>query len=122
MPGDNLTAKLTGGRGCSTGQALAAAAEVLNGPELFAELFSGLAHENSCTRMRAAYALSKVADARPGPLAPYTDQFIDRLADPDNSHLCRACLLQTVRKLELTPDALTCLKTCRATSGIVKAA
>ena len=104
MPGDNLTAKLSGGRSCSTAQALAVAAEVLARPELFAELFHGLAHVNQLPRMRVAYAVSKVADQRPDLLAPYKDRFIDRLADPDNSRLCRACLLQILHRFKLTPD------------------
>lgn len=106
----DFAAKLSGGRSCSTGRALAVAAEVLAHPELFAGLFGGLAHEHPLTRMRMAYALSKVADARPDLLQPYKDSFIDRLADPDNSHLCRACLLQTLRTLELTPGDIDLLK------------
>ena len=106
----NLATKLSGGRSCSTKQALAVAAEVLARPELFAELFGGLAHENSLTRMRAAYALAKVADARPDLLALYKDRLIDHLAAPDNSHLCRACLLRTLHKFALTPDDIDLLK------------
>lgn len=106
----DFVSRLSGGRSCSTGQALAVAGEVLEHPELFAELFSGLAHEHPLTRMRMAYAVSKVADARPDLLQPHKDGFIDRLADPDNSHLCRACLLQTLRVLELTPDDIDLLK------------
>ena len=66
MPGDNLTAKLSGGRSCSTAQALAVAAEALAEPELSAELFCGLAHENSLTRMRVAYALAKGGQHKAG--------------------------------------------------------
>ena len=106
----DFAAKLSGGRSCSTGQALAVAGEVLEHPELFAELFSGLAHEHPLTRMRMAYAVSKVADARPDLLQSYKDSFIDRLADPDNSHLCRACLLQTLRTFDLAPGDIDLLK------------
>ena len=108
-PGD-FASKLTGGRSCSTGQALAVAAEVLERPERFGQLFSGLEHEQPLVRMRMAYAVSKVADARPDLLQPYKERFIDRLADPANSHLCRACLLRTLCKLELMPEDIDLLK------------
>lgn len=104
MHGHSFTKRLIGGKACSTGQALAVASEVLTRPERFGELFCGLEHDDPLIRMRVAYALSKVADERPELLQPYKDRFIDRLADPANSHLCRACMLQTLHRLELTPD------------------
>lgn len=110
MPGHGLIAKLHGGKSTSTGQAAAVAAEVLASPALFDELFAGLEHNEPLIRMRAAYALSKVADARPDLLQARKHSFIDRLAAPDNSHLCRACLLQALRGLELTPDDVSLLK------------
>ena len=106
----NFAAKRSGGRSCSTDQALAVAAEVLERPELFDELFSGLEEGQPLVRMRVAYAVSKVAAARPDLLQPYKDRFIDRLADPANSHLCRACLLGTLRVLELTSEDIDLLK------------
>lgn len=80
-PGD-FASKLTGGRSCSTGQALAVAAEVLERPELFGQLFNGLEHEQPLVRMRMAYAVSKVAGARPDLLQPYKEHFVDRRAGP----------------------------------------
>lgn len=110
MPERGLLTKLRGGRGCSTGQASAVAAEVLASPELFGDLFAGLEHGEPLIRMRAAYAVSKVADQRPDLLQPCKERFLDRLAAPDNSHLCRACMLQALRALELTPDDVSLLK------------
>lgn len=110
MSASDLTAKLSGGRGCSTIQALAVADEVLAQPALFADLFNCLAHAEPLIRMRAAYALCKVADKRPDLLAPYKDRLIDRLDNPDNSHLCRACLLQALHHLKLTPQDIDLLK------------
>ena len=108
--GNNLAARLAGGKSTSTGAALAVASDVLARPELFRELFGLLEHEEPLVRMRAAYALSKALGERPELLRPYKDRFIDRLADPANSHLCRACLLQALRALELTPDDTGLLK------------
>ena len=78
----NFAAKLSGGRSCSTDQALAVAAEVLERPELFDELFSGLEEGQPLVRMRVAYAVSKVAGARPDLLQPYKEHFVDRRAGP----------------------------------------
>lgn len=105
-----LAARLRGGKSTSTGAAVAVASAVLARPELFAELFGILEHEDPLIRMRAAYALSKISEERPGLLQPYKGRFIDRLADPGNSHLCRACLLQSLGRLELTPDDIELLK------------
>ena len=110
MSGQSLMEKLRGGRSCSTGQAAAVAAGVLVRTELFDELFGGLGHEEPLIRMRAAYAVSKVAEGRPDLLQPYKDRFIDRLADPLNSHLCRACMLQTLHRLSLSPEDVSLLK------------
>ena len=110
MPGLLFTERLTGGKACSTGQALAVASEVLTKPERLGELFCGLEHDAPLVRMRMAYALSKVADERPDLLQPSKDRFIDRLADQTNSHLCRACMLQTLHRLELTPGDIDLLK------------
>lgn len=104
-----LLNRLHGGKNCSTGQALAVAGTVLEAPELFVELFNGLSHENSLVRMRAAYAISKVADARADLLQAYKNLFLDRLADPTNSHLARACMLQALRTLTLSPEDIALL-------------
>ena len=110
MAENDLLRRLSGGKRASTGEATAVAAEVLAGPELFGALFVGLEHEDSLVRMRVAYAISKVADERPDLLLPYKDRLIDRLADPECGHLCRACLLEALRKLEPTPDDVDLLK------------
>ena len=110
MSGHGLITKLRGGKRCSTGQAAAVAAEVLASSALFDELFTGLEHNEPLIRMRAAYAISKVADQRPDLLQPYKERFLDHLAAPDNSRLCRACLLQALRKLELASDDISLLK------------
>ena len=91
-----IVAKLRGGKGWSTGLAVAVAEEVLGTPELFGALFGGLGHGEPLTRMRVAYAISKIAEHRPDLLASYKSDFIDRLAASDNSHLARACMLQTL--------------------------
>ena len=105
-----LLARLHGGKSCSTGQATELAAEVLAQPELFGGLFCGLEHAVPLVRMRAAYAVSKVAAARPELLQPYKDRFLDRLADPDSSYLARACMLQALHTLVLTPEDISLLK------------
>ena len=110
MAEDDLLRRLFGGKRTSTGEATAVAAEVLARPELFGALFVGLEHQDSLVRMRVAYAISKVADKRPDLLRPHKDRFIDRLADPTNSALCRACLLEALRGLEPTPDDVDLLK------------
>ena len=110
MKGNDLAAQLRGGKRTSTGEALAVARDVLARPERFGILFGLLEHEDPLVRMRAAYALSKASAERPDLLRPYKTRFIDRLADPANSHLCRACLLQALRALELAPDDVSLLK------------
>ena len=106
----DMIARLRGGKSTSVEQAAAVAAEVLTCPDLFADLFSALSHATPVIRMRAAYAVSKVADKRPDLLLPYTSRFIERLADPSNSHLARACMLQTLHQLRLTPEDVSLLK------------
>ena len=106
----DLIARLYGGKRCSTGQALAVAADVLARPGLFAVLFNGLGCENPLARMRVAYAVSKVVDERPDLLQPHKDRFFDYLADPANSPLARACMLQALHKLVLAPDDISLLK------------
>lgn len=108
-PAHALLDRLHGGKTNSIGQALAVAADVLARPELFDALLGGLEHEEPLVRMRSAYAVSKAAAERPDLLQPHKGRFIDRLTAPDNSHLCRACLLQAVRSLTLTPEDIALL-------------
>lgn len=105
----DLLKRLYGGKSCSIGQAMAVAGTVLEAPELFNELFSGLAHKISLVRMRSAYAVSKVANARPDLLQAYKYPFLDRLTDPANSHLAKACMLQTLHALTLSPEDIAML-------------
>ncbi len=109
MKNSPLALRLCGGKNASIGNAMAVASEAPARPELLEELIGLLEHENSLIRMRAAYALSKTADERPEPLQLYKEHLIDRLTDPANSHLCRACLLQALGKLELTEDDISLL-------------
>ncbi len=96
-----LLLSLHGGKRWSTDRAQLAAETVLHEPDLFEVLFNGLTLREPLARMRAAYAVSKVASERPDLLQPYKERFLDRLVDPDNSHLARACMLQTLRTLTL---------------------
>lgn len=86
-----------------------AAEAVLREPGLFAVLFDGLTLEEPLARMRAAYAVSKVAAERPDLLQAYKERFLDRLIDPDNSHLARACMLQALRTLALDKEDIELL-------------
>lgn len=101
---------LYGGKNCSTGQALIVADEVLRNPEHFSALLKGLQCEDSLVRMRVAYAIAKIAAARPDLLQPHKEEFITCLAAADNSHLARACMLQTLQHFELTQDDKDLLK------------
>lgn len=85
-----LLSSLRGGKRWSTGKAQLAAQIVLREPDLFGVLFSGLTLDQPLARMRAAYAVSKVAAERPDLLQRYKESFLDRLSAPDNSHLARA--------------------------------
>lgn len=104
-----LLARLHGGKSMSTGQAMAVAEEVVRQPELFPQLFEGLAHPVALVRMRAAYALAKVVQARPALLQPFKEAFLDCLVAPDNSHLARACMLQALHQLALDPQDISLL-------------
>ena len=105
-----LLLRLHGGRKNSTGEAIAVAADVLSQPKLFVELFNGLTHKVPIVRMRAAYAVSKVASAQAKLLQAYKDKFLDCLAAPDNSPLTLACMLQTLSTLALTREDISLLK------------
>lgn len=109
MNDHDLLLSLHGGKRWSTDRAQLAAETVLRQPDLFGALFNGLALDEPLARMRAAYALSKVASARPDLLQPYKEQFLDRLLDPDNSHLARACMLQALRTLTLDKEDIELL-------------
>lgn len=104
-----LISSLHGGKRWSTDRAQLAAETVLHDPGLFEVLFNGLTLDEPLARMRAAYAVSKVASERPDLLQPYKEQFLDRLLDPDNSHLARACMLQALRTLTLDKEDIELL-------------
>ncbi|MDL2316872.1 hypothetical protein LJC59_07325 [Desulfovibrio sp. OttesenSCG-928-A18] len=104
-----LLSSLHGGKRWSTDRAQLAAETVLREPELFELLFKGLTLEEPLARMRVAYAVSKVALERPDLLQPYKERFLDRLLDPDNSHLARACMLQAMRTLTLDKEDIELL-------------
>lgn len=53
--------KLTGGDLCSIGRAEEVVDDILRNPSLFAEVFEGMLHDDSCVRMRSADALEKVS-------------------------------------------------------------
>ena len=110
MDKQNLLHSFEGGKHCSTNEALMAAARVLEDPECFTDLFKGLSHERSLVRMRSAYAVSLVADVRPDLLQPLKNDFFDRLAAPDNSHLARACMIKTLPHLQLSKDDIGLIK------------
>ncbi len=110
MPKYDLLIKLHGGKRNSIGEAVAVANIVLAKPELFEDLFDMLKNEDSLIRMRAAYAISKIADSRPDLLQPHKDHLLDYLADPGSGHLARACMLQALHKMPLTAEDISLLK------------
>lgn len=71
--------KLKGGDLRSIGKAEAVVDEVLNHPELFADLFSGLLNEAALIRMRSADALEKITRIHPEFLAPYKKILLDQV-------------------------------------------
>lgn len=104
MSEQDFCTKLRGGKSCDMGRAVAVAAEVLAQPELFGRLFNCLGHEEPIVRTRAAYAVSKLTERRADLLRSYKERFLDCLDDPAHPPLCRACMLQTLHRLDLTPD------------------
>jgi HEAT repeat protein len=74
-----LLARLTGGDIRSDGDADEIAAQVLQHPELFPQLFEGLSEPNDLVRGRSAHALERVSRTRPDLLLPYIDQMASQV-------------------------------------------
>jgi hypothetical protein len=72
--------RLSGGDRRSVGQADAVAADVVQRPELFDELFATLRSPDDVIRMRAADAIEKVSRTRPELLHPYRAQLLGEIA------------------------------------------
>jgi hypothetical protein len=77
QPATGLLAKLRGGDRRSIGRADEVVADVLEGPELFGEIFEGMVHGDPLIRMRAADAVEKVTRQRPELLKPYQRRLLE---------------------------------------------
>lgn len=114
-----------GGRSCSIVAAAAAAETVLAHPDLLPDILTGLDDREGVIRSQFAYALARIAEKQPQILQPHASLILDRLAAPEDSHITRACLLQTAARLQFsTEDADTLrdiLRDCmHSASSIVK--
>lgn len=72
--------KLKGGDLRSTGNAEEVVSDILENPELFAEVFDGMLNENAIIRMRAADAIEKVSRFHPEYLEPYKKRLIHEVS------------------------------------------
>lgn len=76
-----LIERLKGGDIRSDGEANDVAADVLNHPVLFEQLFVGLAEPDDVVRGRSAHALEQVSRSKPELLIPYLDQLAAQSAE-----------------------------------------
>lgn len=76
-----LIERLKGGDIRSDGEANDVAADVLNHPILFEQLFAGLAEPDDVVRGRSAHALEQVSRTKPKLLLPYLDQMAAQSAE-----------------------------------------
>ncbi len=72
--------KLKGGDLRSIGNAEEAVSDILENPQLFAEVFDGMLNENPRIRMRAADAVEKVSRSHPEYLEPYKNRLINEVS------------------------------------------
>ncbi len=68
--------KLTGGDLRSIGRAEEVVEDILKDPDLFAQVFEGISHEDPRIRMRSADALEKVSSKYPEYLQPFKERLI----------------------------------------------
>ena len=54
--------------------------DVLNEPNLFAEIFNGMLHNDPIVRMRAADAIEKISSKHPEYIQPYKHKLINQVA------------------------------------------
>jgi len=73
-----LIERLKGGDIRSDGEANDVAADVLNHPILFEQLYAGLAEPDDVVRSRSAHALEQVSRSKPGLLLPNLNKLVDQ--------------------------------------------
>jgi len=100
---NQLLEKLRGGDMRSTGRADQVAAEVLDDPLLFDDLFSGMLCDEPLIRMRAADAVEKVTRERTDLLQPYRETIIQEVARVDQQEV-RWHAAQLFPRLELSAE------------------
>lgn len=100
---------LCGGRISAVEKPRAVADLVLGDPELLPELAALIDCEEPLVRSRAAYALKEIAASQPGLLQAFKPALIDRLAAPDDSHISRYCMLESLRCLVLSDEDVSLL-------------
>ena len=79
--------KLKGGDRRSIGRADEVVGEVLDEPELFAEVFEGMLCDDDVVRMRAADVVEKVTAERPEYLDPFKSRLINEVANIDQQEV-----------------------------------
>lgn len=101
MPQKNILCLFKGGDRRSIGRSDQVTKIVLRNPGLFPELISGLWHEDSLVRMRAADATEKVTRTIPALLAPHKKELLGLMAETQEPEL-RWHLAVMVPRLSLT--------------------
>jgi HEAT repeat protein len=76
-----LLERLKGGDIRSDGEANDVAADVLNHPVLFEQLFAGLTDPDGLVRGRSAHALEQVSRSKPELFLPHVDQLVSQATD-----------------------------------------
>ena len=97
-----IVRKLEGGDRRSLGRAPEVVAEVMDDPDLFKVLLSGLRSDDAVVRMRAADAIEKVSARHPEYLQPHKGFLIRQAAESDQKEV-RWHLAQMLPRLALTP-------------------
>lgn len=77
---DKILKKLKGGDRRSIGRSEEVVKDVLNEPNLFAEIFNGMLHNDPIVRMRAADAIEKISSKHPEYIQPYKHKLINQVA------------------------------------------
>lgn len=95
--------QLTGGDRRSIGRVPRVVQQVIEQPELVAELLAGLGHENPVVRLRSADALEKVSRRYPERLQPFRRRLL-RLAAKSHEPEARWHLAQMLPRIDLTPS------------------
>lgn len=76
-----LTERLKGGDIRSDGEANDVAADVINHPALFEQLYAGLTDPDDVVRGRSAHALEQVSRSKPELFLPHVDQMVSQVTE-----------------------------------------